>query len=112
MILNEQELRNCVYRGPFNDLLAGLEKDATWRKAKGGDEPEGRFKEREIILRFFAFANRLANYTGNLKRFLSEYMGQYAPHEPQDLSLGCENNQSISAHPFESLRPSRLDLRQ
>jgi hypothetical protein len=85
MILNEQELRNCVYRGRFNDLLAELEKDATWREAKGGDEPEGRFKEREIILRFFAFANRLPNYTGNLKRFLSEYMGQYAPHEPQDL---------------------------
>jgi 5-methylcytosine-specific restriction endonuclease McrA len=38
-----------------------------------------------MILRFFAFANRLANYTGSLKRFLNEYMGQYAPKEPQDL---------------------------
>jgi hypothetical protein len=85
MTLNEQELRNCVYRGPFNDLLAELEKDDYWRKAKGGDQPEGRFKEREIILRFFAFANRLSNYTGNLKRFLNEYMGQYAPREPHEL---------------------------
>ena len=59
MTLNEQELRNCVYRGPFNDLLAELEKDSYWRKSKGGDQPEGRFKEREVILRFFAFANRL-----------------------------------------------------
>ncbi|PYV74131.1 MAG: DUF262 domain-containing protein, partial [Acidobacteria bacterium] len=56
MTLNEQELRNCVYRGPFNDLLAELEKDSYWRKSKGGNEPEGRFKEREVILRFFAFA--------------------------------------------------------
>jgi len=48
MTLNEQELRNCVYRGPFNDLLVDLEKDAYWRKSKGGDEPEGRFKEREV----------------------------------------------------------------
>lgn len=85
MTLNEQELRNCVYRGPFNDLLAELEKDTYWRKCKGREEPEGRFKEREMILRFFAFANRLANYTGNLKRFLNEYMGQYAPKEPQEL---------------------------
>jgi 5-methylcytosine-specific restriction endonuclease McrA len=85
MTLNEQELRNCVYRGPFNDLLAELEMDLYWRKAKGGGEPEGRFKEREMILRFFAFANRLSNYTGNLKRFLNEYMGQYAPRDPQDL---------------------------
>ena len=80
MTLNEQELRNCVYRG-----LAELEKDSYWRKSKGGDEPEGRFKEREVILRFFAFANRLPQYSGNLKRFLNEYMGQYAPREPQDL---------------------------
>jgi len=60
MILNEQELRNCLYyRGPFNDLLAELEMDSYWRKAKGGSIPEGRFKERETILRFFAFAGRL-----------------------------------------------------
>lgn len=85
MTLNEQELRNCVYRGPFNDLLAELERDPYWRKAKGGDEPEGRFKEREMILRFFAFANRLPSYTGNLKRFLNEYAGQYAPREEHEL---------------------------
>jgi HNH endonuclease len=85
MTLNEQELRNCVYRGAFNDLLAELEKDMYWRKVKGGDEPKGRFKEREMILRFFAFANRLSNYTGSLKRFLNEYMGQYAPRESDAL---------------------------
>ncbi len=79
MALNEQELRNCVYRGPFNNLLAELEKDSYWRKVKGGDAPEGRFKEREIILRIFAFANRLPQYGGNLKAFLNEYMEQYAP---------------------------------
>lgn len=81
MALNEQELRNCVYRGPFNDLLAELEKDPYWRKVKGGTEPEWRFKEREMILRFFAFANRLAQYSGNLKSFLNDYMGQYAPKD-------------------------------
>jgi hypothetical protein len=80
MALNEQELRNCVYRGPFNDLLAELERDSYWRNVKGGTDPEWRFKEREMILRFFAFANRLPQYGGNLKAFLNEYMGQYAPH--------------------------------
>src|SRR5262249_4806523 len=85
MALNEQELRNCVYRGPFNDLLGNLERDPYWRKVKGGDTPEPRFKEREIILRFFAFADRLQHYTGNLKRFLNEYMAQYAPHHEDAL---------------------------
>ena len=59
MVLNEQELRNCVYRGEFNDLLAELEVDTNWRKVKGGEFPDPRFKEREIILRFFAFADRV-----------------------------------------------------
>jgi Protein of unknown function DUF262/HNH endonuclease len=85
MALNEQELRNCVYRGPFNDLLAELEDDPYWRKVKGGDAPEGRFKEREIILRFLAFANRLPQYSGNLKAFLNDYMSQFAPKEEQAL---------------------------
>jgi 5-methylcytosine-specific restriction endonuclease McrA len=85
MALNEQEIRNCVYRGPFNELLAELEKEANWRKMKGGQAPEQRFKEREMILRFFAFANRLQQYTGKLKHFLNEYMQQFAPKEPQQL---------------------------
>ena len=79
MGLNEQELRNCVYRGPFCDLLAELEKETIWRRIKGGDKPQPRFIEREMILRFFAFANRLADYKGKLKSFLNDYMGKYAP---------------------------------
>jgi len=82
MQLNEQELRNCVYRGPFCDLLAQLEIDPTWRKVKGSDKPEPRFLEREMILRFFAFANRIDYYTGSLKRFLNEYIAIYAPKDP------------------------------
>jgi hypothetical protein len=79
MGLNEQELRNCVYRGPFCDLLAELEKETVWRRIKGGDTPQPRFIEREMILRFFAFANRLSDYKGKLKSFLNEYMGKHAP---------------------------------
>src|SRR3954447_8862544 len=39
--------------GP-NVLLAELETDSKWRSVKGGDSPEPRFKEREMILRFLA----------------------------------------------------------
>jgi hypothetical protein len=79
--LTEQELRNSLYRGSFNDLLAQMEENYRWRKVKGSDEPEPRFKEREIILRFFSFADRMDSYKGNLKRFLNEYMGVYAPND-------------------------------
>jgi hypothetical protein len=86
MALNEQEIRNCAYRGLFCDLLAELEQDANWRKVKGGDTPEHRFIEREMILRFFAFANRIDHYVGNLKTFLNDYMGKHAPNEPNKIS--------------------------
>jgi hypothetical protein len=79
MALNEQELRNCVYRGPFNDLIGELETDPSWRRVKGGAKPDLRFVEREMILRFFAFVNRQQFYAGNLKRFLNEYMKDFAP---------------------------------
>lgn len=81
MALNEQEIRNCAYRGLFCDLLAELERDANWRKVKGGENPEHRFIEREMILRFFAFTNRLEQYGGNLKKFLNDYMGKHAPND-------------------------------
>jgi hypothetical protein len=96
MGLNEQELRNCVYRGPFCDLLAELETDAVWRKIKGGDKPEPRFVEREMILRFFAFANRLNDYKGKLKSFLNDYMGKYAPKGDEDIrSQGTQFRQTM-----------------
>ncbi len=81
MALNEQELRNCVYRGAFNDLLHDLETDSKWRVVKGGNSPEPRFKEREMILRFLALANRIDFYKGGLKRFLNDYMAKWAPHD-------------------------------
>lgn len=87
--LNEQELRNSIYRGPFNELLANLEEHHLWRKVKGGN-PEPRYKEREIILRFFAFTDRINHYKGNLKRFLNEYMGTHAPSSGQGINEKAE----------------------
>lgn len=81
MALNEQELRNCVFRGEFNVLLSELEKDAKWRSVKGGESPEPRFKEREMILRLLALANRVNFFKGGLKRFLNDYMANYAPRD-------------------------------
>jgi hypothetical protein len=86
MALNEQEIRNCVYRGPFCDLLAELEKDQIWRRVKGTPTAEPRFLEREMILRFFTLAHRIDYYTGNLKQALNEYMGKYVPNEASKIA--------------------------
>jgi hypothetical protein len=96
MALNEQEIRNCVYRGAFCDLLAELEQDANWRRVRGTQSPEPRFIEREMILRFFAFANRIDYYKGNLKRFLNKYMDEYAPKDNSQVAeLGTTFRQTM-----------------
>lgn len=86
MALNEQELRNCAFRGPFCDMLAELEMDPYWRRIKGGEKPEARFVEREMILRFFAFTDRIEHYTGNLRGFLNTYMDKHAPNTEEKIA--------------------------
>ena len=76
--LNPQEIRSCVYRGRFNDLLDELTSDANWREIYGKPNPRG--KEQELILRFFALYERGKDYRRPMKGFLNEYMA--AMREP------------------------------
>lgn len=53
--LNDQELRNCIYRGKYNDLLWELSEDKTFRLLLGIKKPEKRMRDVELVLRFAAF---------------------------------------------------------
>lgn len=73
--LNNQEIRNCIYNGTLNTLLKNLASDEKWVRLF--DLKKGniyRFSNEEIILRFFAFHNRLDQYNGKLAKFLNDYM--------------------------------------
>ena len=73
--LNNQELRNCVYRGSFNRLLRELAKNKDFLKLQRLNEPDKRMKDVERILRFFAFVDRgVHNYKSPSKIFLNNYM--------------------------------------
>lgn len=73
--LNNQEIRNCIYSGSFNDLLRSLDKNLTWRKFnRMGDVGNYRFLKQEIILRFFAFMDVPGQYNGQVAKFLNDYM--------------------------------------
>lgn len=75
MKLNNQEIRNCIYAGPFNWLLKELNKDSAWMKLNKMKSDVGyRFTKQELILRLFAFHDRYHDYRGRLARFLNEYM--------------------------------------
>lgn len=73
--LNHQEIRNCIYSGPFNDLLRVLDSSPKWKIIKNLLPGKGaRFRSMELILRFFALYKGEEKYTGNMPAFLNTYM--------------------------------------
>ena len=73
--LNSQELRNCVYRGSYNDLLKRLSENSTFRFLMGIEKPEKRMQDVEYVLRFAAFYNQTyLKYSSPVKRFLNHDM--------------------------------------
>lgn len=84
--LNDQELRNCVYRGRFNELLKELSKEQDFKYLLGISKPEKRMRDVELILRFasFYFTSYL-DYNAPIKRFLNSTMETY-----QHISLDNE----------------------
>lgn len=77
MKLNNQEIRNCIHSGSFNDLLKELDKDSKWMKINRMKEATGyRFTKQELILRFFAFHDKYSIYKIGLAKFLNEYMSE------------------------------------
>lgn len=75
--LNDQELRNCIYRGEFNELLKELAENKDFLRLQGLRNAHSRMLDIERILRFFAFCDKgERNYRAPLKKFLNDYMLQ------------------------------------
>jgi len=72
-----QEIRNCVYHGPFNDLLCDLNKLPEWRKIFGSDALHKKQKDVELILRFLAFHYEGDAYSRPIKDFMSRFMQKH-----------------------------------
>ncbi|MGF1458875.1 MAG: DUF262 domain-containing protein [Leptolyngbyaceae cyanobacterium] len=76
--LNDQEVRNCVYRGNYNELLRSLSQNEYLLRIFQSKEPHSRMMDRQLLLRFFAmWRNTHSNYKGPTKRFLNTEMEQH-----------------------------------
>lgn len=87
--LTPQEIRNCVYQGPFNSLLFDLNENETWRGLFGTSDPDSRMRDIEYILRFFVMktddvlksdANQIS-----LKKSLNTFMDGHKNDSADDL---------------------------
>lgn len=89
--LSQQEVRNCIYQGPMNNLLLDLAKSSTFRAAwklppfseqESTDEPPDnlmhnaffqKMTDVEVVLRFFALRH-CEHYQRGMQGFLDLYM--------------------------------------
>lgn len=78
-----QEIRNCVYQGPFNSLLLKLNENASWRRLFGKEDKDERMRDVEFILRFFALSSEQILFDADppsrisLKKYLNQFMDRF-----------------------------------
>lgn len=75
--LSEQEIRNCTYRGSFNNLIKKLAENKKFLEML--KLPEKNLKnmtDAENILRFFSYREALNEYEGSVKEFLNQFMAK------------------------------------
>ena len=85
--LNDQELRNCIYRGTYNSLLKEMSQDSDFTGLMGITKPDKRMKDIELVLRFSAFYHSTyINYKPPIKKFLNNDMEKYRYISDKDAS--------------------------
>lgn len=73
--LSDQEIRSCIYRGRFNDMLKELAQDNHFRhvvRVTESAEEDG--TREELVLRFFAYLYNRNNFEHSVVDFLNNYM--------------------------------------
>jgi hypothetical protein len=86
--LEPQEIRSCIYRGSFNELLKRLAKNPDFRRVvRLKASAEHNATREELVLRFFAFLHGYKKFEHSVIDFLNDYMKSatesfdYAPNE-------------------------------
>ena len=78
--LSPQEVRACIFRGPFAELLRTLASTPEFRKlVKLQPAYQNDGTREELILKFFAYLDWSDRYDGNIKSFLNSYMKVEGP---------------------------------
>ncbi len=75
VILTEQEIRDCVFRGPFANFLDELAKDQNFKTVVRLTDKQNRDGTREeCVLRFFAFLYSYRTFVHSVRGFLNDFM--------------------------------------
>lgn len=85
--LNDQELRNCIFRGNLNDLLKELSDNNDYQLILNSSRMKDRMVDQELIIRFFAFHEyTYLKYKAPMKQFLNKYAEKHRALSEKELS--------------------------
>lgn len=97
--LNDQELRNCIYRGTYNTVLKELSQDNDFRYLLGLKDTEKRMRDVELVLRFATFYHATyLHYKPPMKEFLNADMEKFqfiTPPQTKELREAFKNTVAI-----------------
>lgn len=97
--LTNQEIRSCIYRGPFNDFLKKLAKNKDFHNVvhlSPAQENDG--TREELVLRFFAYLYNYKNFDHSVVDFLNDYM------KSANQVFAYDKNERIFNYVFKSLK--------
>ena len=103
--LRPQELRNCIYRGPLNELLNTSAKNPKWLQILGKKIPDKRMNGEELVLRYFSYLESgLKSYSTPFKNWLNitaQNGMNYSPQKISELDSRWKNMLEVSLIWFE-----------
>jgi len=103
--LNDQELRNCIYRGNYNKLLKELSENNDFRYLLNISSSDKRMADVELVLRFSAFYHQTyLKYKPPMKNFLNYEMSKYQninDNEAIELKEAFKNSMQVLRSMFD-----------
>lgn len=98
--LSPQELRQALHPGPFSAFIsAASAASLELQRALNLAQPDFRMRDAEILLRYLAYKNFIADYRGNLKQFLDNTTqvvnGDWAAREDEIKDQVSEMNSAM-----------------
>jgi hypothetical protein len=104
--LNDQEIRNCTYRGGYNDLLKELAENKDFQYILDNSNLHTRMLDAELILRFFAFYHKTyLKYKSPMKQFLNDEIRQHkqlTQKEIEELRVVLKNSVDLIKTIFDN----------
>lgn len=95
--LNDQELRNCLYRGKLNEKIKEITNKQNILSLFNLESPHKRMADCELILRFLSLYsnfnkldNSINNYKGRMKNFINDFLLKNTKIKDEDV-LEIEN---------------------